>query len=71
MRITINIEQNHADFLLELLKSLEYVTIETEEEDIPEWHKEMLKERIKAFEENPQDVIEWAEVKKKLHKSLL
>jgi hypothetical protein len=71
MRITINIEHNHADFLLELLKSLEYVTIETEEEDIPEWHKEMLKERIKAFEENPQDVIEWAEVKKKLHKSLL
>jgi thiamine pyrophosphate-dependent acetolactate synthase large subunit-like protein len=71
MRITINIEHNHADFLLELLKSLEYVTIETEEEDIPEWHKEMLKERIKAYEENPQDVIEWAEVKKKLHKSLL
>jgi hypothetical protein len=71
MRITINIEHNHADFLLELLKSLEYVTIETEEEDIPEWHKEMLKERIKSFEENPQDVIEWAEVKKKLHKSLL
>jgi Putative addiction module component len=71
MRITINIEHNHADFLLELLKSLEYVTIETEEEDIPEWHKEMLKKRIKAYEENPQDVIEWAEVKKKLHKSLL
>lgn len=71
MRITINIKQNHADFLLELLKSLEYVTIETEEEDIPEWHKEMLKERIKAFEENPHDVIEWAEVKKKLQKSLL
>lgn len=71
MRITINIEHNHADFLLELLKSLEYVTIETEEEDIPEWHKEMLKERIRAFEENPHDVIEWAEVKKKLHKSLI
>jgi hypothetical protein len=71
MRITINIEHNHADFLLELLKSLEYVTIETEEEDIPEWHKEILKDRIKAYQENPQDVIEWAEVKKKLHKSLL
>lgn len=70
MKFTIDVEDNHVDFLLELLQSLDYVSIEMDEQDISEEHKQLLEERIKAFEENPYQGIEWSEVKKKLHKSL-
>lgn len=70
MKFTIEVEDNHADFLLELLQSLDYVSIETEEQGITEEHKQLLEERIKDFDENPHEGIEWSEVKKKLHKSI-
>ncbi len=67
MKFTIDVEENHVDFLLELLQSLDYVSIEMDEQGISEEHKQLLEERIKAFEENPYQGIEWSEVKKKLH----
>ena len=42
MKFTIDVEDNHVDFLLELLQSLDYVSIEMDEQDISEEHKQLL-----------------------------
>ena len=65
MKITLNIEESKAPFLLELLNSLDYVTIDGDENfEVPEWHKEIVLERIRTAK--PEDYISWDEAKKKL-----
>jgi putative addiction module component (TIGR02574 family) len=36
--------------------------------DIPEYHKEILKEELIAYNKNPHDVLTWEEVKKSIKK---
>lgn len=65
MKVTLNIDDSKAAFLLELLGSLDYVTIDTDEQmEVPEWHKEVVRQRIK--DAKPEDYITWDEMKKKI-----
>ncbi len=53
----------------ERLKLMEDVWTTLEEERellIPQWHKEELERRIKAFEEDPDSGAPWSEVKERL-----
>ena len=47
MKVTLDIEDNKAAFLIELLSSLDYVTIDTTENfEVPEWQQEIVLERV-------------------------
>lgn len=47
MKVTLDIDDSKAAFLLELLSSLDYVTIDTDTQfEVPEWHKEIVRQRI-------------------------
>lgn len=71
MKILLNVEDTRANFLLELLASLSYVTIESEIEDISEEHKLILDKRLAEYEQNPNNVISWENVQAQLHKTAL
>ena len=43
-----------------------YAELEQEESmmfDVPEWHKEIVRQRLNDYRENPQKVLDWEEVK--------
>lgn len=47
MKVTLDIQDSKAAFLLELLSSLEYVTIDNNENfEVPEWHKKIVMDRV-------------------------
>ncbi len=71
MKILLNVEDTRANFLLELLASLSYVTIESEIEDISEEHKLILDKRLAEYEQNPNNLISWENVQAQLHKTAL
>ena len=62
MKILVNVEDNRANFLLELLASLSFVTIEAQIEDISEEHKRVLDKRLAEYEQNPNNFISWEDV---------
>ncbi len=64
MKVTLNIEDSKAAFLMELLRSLDYVTIDSENQEVPEWHKQIVLDRIKSSK--PEDYVPWNEAKKNL-----
>lgn len=65
MRITIDIKDTEAPFLIELLEQLNYVSIIRDENfEVPEWHKEIVLNRIKTAK--PENYISWKEMKKQL-----
>lgn len=37
-----------------------------EDEDIPEWHKEILEERLKKYESGEEELLDWEDIKKDL-----
>ena len=46
-----------------------YKVIEREEKDtveIPEWHKEIVLQRLKEYQSNPENVLDWEEVQKEI-----
>lgn len=66
VHLTINVSDSKYQQLVEYLtKHFGKVTV-TEEEDIivPEWHKEIVRERIKNAK--PEDYIPWEEARKQL-----
>ena len=46
----------------EKLKS-KYADLENDVDFVPDWHKEIILERLKDYNENPDDVLDWDEVK--------
>ncbi len=40
-----------------------YTDLESDIDAIPDWHKEIILERLKDYNENPDDVLDWDEVK--------
>lgn len=45
-----------------------YHDLEKEENkmfEVPEWHKDIIEQRLKKYKENPDDVMDWDEVKDK------
>ena len=70
MQLLLDIkDKNKAALLLEFLKSLNYVNSVKQLDDItefevPEWHKELVKERVRTA--TPESFKPWSKVKKQL-----
>ena len=68
MKITLKIpaaSEQKAIALINFLKSLDFLTIEKEEEiTVPEWHKEIVNERIQTATKDSYQP--WSEAQKKL-----
>jgi hypothetical protein len=57
-RIVLEIDDNsNADALIKYIKSLDYVRIEEDDFDIPEWQKMEVRKRLKDYQANPTDVL--------------
>ncbi len=68
MKVTLNIpadSEQKAIALINFLKSLAFLTVEKEEEiAVPEWHKEIVNERINTASKDSYQP--WKEAQKKL-----
>ncbi len=59
--IILRIPDDKVDFVLELIEELGLE--KTDELEIPEAHKEIIRERIRKSKENPDRLLNWEEVK--------
>jgi len=51
------------NFIMELLKSFKYLKVEDTAITVPEEHKNIVRQRIKASKEDPSRLLNWDEVK--------
>lgn len=67
-QIAVTIPDNKESLFLEIMKSLSFVESAEliENEDIPEWHKVIIDNRIENYRKNPESFIEWDLVKKEI-----
>jgi len=69
MKLTVNIkEQSKVTAFLKLLRDLEYieiVTVQEEEQELSEEHKQLLDERLKRIENGETSFKDWDRIKKK------
>ena len=72
MKITLDIKDSKAAFFLELLQSFEeFITIEKAEEMVlSKAHKDLLDSRLKKYQQNPKDLLDWEDVQKELEQTL-
>ncbi|MCB0397867.1 MAG: hypothetical protein KDD36_14540 [Flavobacteriales bacterium] len=62
--VTLKIPDKRFGFFMELIKQLGFeVAGETDQIDIPEEHKAIVRERIKKSCQNPDRLMEWDKVK--------
>lgn len=69
MKLILDVPNNHSDFFLQLIKSLNFeVKIEgkTPETDLPEWHIPILEERLTKYETDTSDFVKWEDLKKSI-----
>jgi hypothetical protein len=71
MKITLDIPKEQLGFFLELLKKFNFeIKLEATQEDIPDWHKEILDERLAKYESNTEGFVLWEDLKKNIEKQL-
>ena len=75
MKLTINIKEHKVPFFLELLRNFEdFVTVEqvTEAElaDLTPEHKAILDDRLASYTNNPDNLLNWEEVRAELEQNL-
>ena len=63
--ITLKIPEEKYPFMLELFEQLGLEV--SNDHEIPEWQKNIVRERIAEYEKNPDDAIPWDEVRKNLN----
>ena len=66
MKITIDVEESHANFLIELLTKLKFVTFLEMDEHITNEQRELIENRLAHHEENRDKAILWDDLKNKL-----
>lgn len=69
MRLTINVDDSRVNFLLELLKSLSFVTIESKGDEMSDEEKKFIEYRMTHHEANRDKAIRWEDLKKQLEHS--
>jgi hypothetical protein len=71
MKITLDIPNTHAEFFMQLLESLNLGIKVEEKEDIPEWHKAILEERLAKYSDGDKSqFLKWEDIQKKLETEL-
>jgi Putative addiction module component len=67
MRLTLNINDQKAMFFLELLRTFDFVSIETEASDeLSSAHKALLDKRLLKYNTQEEASISWEEVQTKM-----
>jgi hypothetical protein len=59
-QVTLNIPDSKFQFFMELVKNLGLVKVDVI--DIPEEHKEIVRQRIEASKKNPERLLDWEEI---------
>ena len=60
MKITIEIKTSKFATFIAFLKTLDYVSIITSEEDtIPKWHKKEVRKRLNDYNNNPEQAVDF------------
>ena len=71
MKITLEIPNKHSEFFLQLLESLNLDIKIKEAEDIPEWHKSILEERLAKYENGDKSsFLKWEDIKTQIETDL-
>jgi hypothetical protein len=71
MKITLEIPNIHASFFMQLLDSLNLGIKVEEKEDIPEWHKAILEERLAQYSNGDKSqFLKWEDIKKGIESEL-
>lgn len=61
--VILKIPEEKYEFIMELIANL---GLEVEQEiEIPEWQKDIVRERIAEYEKNPDSAIPWDDIKDK------
>ena len=60
-QVILTIPENKFQFFMELIKNLGFIN--PTEIDIPEEHKQIVRERIAESDKNPTKILDWEEVK--------
>ena len=60
--IILKVPDQKVDFVLELVKQLG-LEVETDQIEIPEDHKNIVRERMSKSKEDPERLLDWNEVK--------
>lgn len=66
--ISISVPDKEYEFLLKLLKNLDFVKVKDESMSIPEKHKQIVRERVKSSKK--EDFTAWTSVRKNLKSRL-
>lgn len=64
--VTLQIPENKYSFIMELLKSFDYVKVEEEDIIISEEHKGIVRQRVNASQNDPSRLLIWDDVKHKI-----
>ena len=69
-QITVTIPDNKEDLFIELMKNLSFVKgiEQIENMDIPEWHKEIIDQRMEDYKEHPENCRNWEDVQEEINK---
>jgi hypothetical protein len=71
MKLTLKIPNIHAAFFMQLLESLNLGIKVEEKEDIPEWHKAILEERLAKYSNGDKSqFLKWEDIKKEIETQL-
>lgn len=67
-QLILNIDESKFSTFLSFIKTLDYVSISNEKEDIPGWQQEEVNRRIQLIESGQMEMNKWSEVKKSIFK---
>ena len=65
-QLILKIPEKKYQFIIELLKSFDYIKIETDEFLIPEEHKNIVRKRSEASKTDPSRLLDWEKIKSEI-----
>jgi hypothetical protein len=68
MKITLDIKDSKFNAFLAFIKTLDYVSVNKEDESIPQWQEEEVNKRLAKIEKGDMNTRNWNEAKKDIFK---
>lgn len=65
-KLILNIEESKFNAFVSFIRTLDYVSVSNEKEDIPSWQQEEVNRRIQLIESGEMNVSKWSDVKKQI-----
>lgn len=74
MKITVNINEQKIAFFIELLRNLDFVTIESAQEidgtELSKEHKLILDQRLASYKSDPNGLFDWEDFKDDMNQKM-